>query len=797
MLVKINWLRELVDLKGITDQDIIGSLPKHALEVDGVSKVLKGTNLTIGHVLECEPHPNSDHLSLCKVDVKTEVLQIVCGAPNVRKGQYVIVALVGAELLDGFKIKKAKIRGIESCGMICSLDELGLEHKYVPEEYQNGIYYFKNKVEVGSHPLEVLDFDDLVLDLAVTSNRADLMSMKGMAQEIGAIFRRPLLKEEYKIKYEKEQAEDILDIKIETEDCLLYTGFLVKDIEIKESPQFIKSRLIASGIRPINNVVDITNYILMLFGQPLHAFDYDKVGNTILVRKANSNEMINTLDGTLRKLKIEDILITDGIKGIALAGVMGGLETEITSDTKNILLEAAVFNPRQIRRTSRRLDLVSESSIRYERGVDVNQTVKAGEYACYLFQKYANAKVYQGYASEGTLYLGDKTISLKVKEVNSILGVKIKEDEIIEILESLGFEVEKEKATLLVTVPNRRLDINIKEDLIEEIARLYGYDKMPNTLPSMPLAGGLSVYQKERRKLRRTLASLGLNEVMNYSLLDKDANKQFVLNPNSNLEELKVLQPLSSEHEYLRQNLAVGLVQTAKYNQARRESNLAVFEIGKVYYKLEEESKEREHLGILLSGKFIDGLWNKDADLKSNFYILKSILENVFPEYSFKYERLDYVAELHPGQAAKIIYNDKVVGMLGALHPEYASKHDLVDIYLLEVDLSKLLKKELEIKPYEKISKVPEVERDIALLVKDEIKAGELIDVIKDVKSRLVQDVYVFDLYKGEEIEKGYKSIALRIKLGSYETLTEKEINTLIERIYSALKTKLGAKLRD
>ncbi|HPX83612.1 MAG TPA: phenylalanine--tRNA ligase subunit beta, partial [Bacilli bacterium] len=693
-------------------------------------------------------------------------------------------------------IKKAKIRGIESCGMICSLDELGLEHKYVPEEYQNGIYYFKNKVEAGSDPLKALDFDDLVLDLAVTSNRADLMSMKGMAQEIGAIFRRPLLKEEYKIKYEKEQAEDILDIKIETKDCLLYTGFLVKDIEIKESPQFIKSRLIASGIRPINNVVDITNYILMLFGQPLHAFDYDKVGNTILVRKAK-NESINTLDGSLRKLKDEDILITDGKRGIALAGVMGGLETEITEDTKNILLEAAVFNPKQIRRTSRRLDLVSESSIRYERGVDVNQTVKAGEYACYLFQKYASAKIYQGYASEGTLYIGDKTIPLKVKEVNSILGVKIKEDEIIAILESLGFEVEKEKTTLLVTVPNRRLDINIKEDLIEEIARLYGYDKMPNTLPAMSNAGGMSVYQKERRKLRRTLASLGLNEVMNYSLLDKDANKEFVLDPNNNWEELKVLQPLSSEHEYLRQNLAVGLVQTAKYNQARRESNLALFEIGKVYYKLEEESKEREHLGILLSGKFIDGLWNKSADLKNNFYLLKSILENIFPESSFKYEKLDYIAELHPGQAAKIIYNDKVVGMLGALHPEYASKHDLVDIYLLEVDLNALLKKELEIKPYEKISKVPEVERDIALLVKDEIKAGDLIDVIKDVKTKVIQDVYVFDLYKGEAIEKGYKSIALRIKLGSYETLIEKEINTLMDRIYSALKTKLGAKLRD
>ncbi|HOC97626.1 MAG TPA: phenylalanine--tRNA ligase subunit beta [Bacilli bacterium] len=796
MLVKINWLREFVDLKEITDQEIIDSLPKHALEVDGVSKVLKGTNLIVGHVLECEPHPNSDHLSLCKVDVKTEVLQIVCGAPNVRKGQYVIVALVGAELLDGFKIKKAKIRGIESCGMICSLDELGLEHKYVPEEYQNGIYYFKNKVEAGSDPLKALDFDDLVLDLAVTSNRADLMSMKGMAQEIGAIFRRPLLKEEYKIKYEKEQAEDILDIKIETKDCLLYTGFLVKDIEIKESPQFIKSRLIASGIRPINNVVDITNYILMLFGQPLHAFDYDKVGNTILVRKAK-NESINTLDGSLRKLKDEDILITDGKRGIALAGVMGGLETEITEDTKNILLEAAVFNPKQIRRTSRRLDLVSESSIRYERGVDVNQTVKAGEYACYLFQKYASAKIYQGYASEGTLYIGDKTIPLKVKEVNSILGVKIKENEIIAILESLGFEVEKEKTTLLVTVPNRRLDINIKEDLIEEIARLYGYDKMPNTLPAMSNAGGMSVYQKERRKLRRTLASLGLNEVMNYSLLDKDANKEFVLDPNNNWEELKVLQPLSSEHEYLRQNLAVGLVQTAKYNQARRESNLALFEIGKVYYKLEEESKEREHLGILLSGKFIDGLWNKSADLKNNFYLLKSILENIFPESSFKYEKLDYIAELHPGQAAKIIYNDKVVGMLGALHPEYASKHDLVDIYLLEVDLNALLKKELEIKPYEKISKVPEVERDIALLVKDEIKAGDLIDVIKDVKTKVIQDVYVFDLYKGEAIEKGYKSIALRIKLGSYETLIEKEINTLMDRIYSALKTKLGAKLRD
>ena len=471
MNVKLDWLKELVDLEGLNLDEIVNKLSLYSTEVEGVSRVVSGTNLVIGHILECEMHPDSDHLHVCKVDVGEEVLQIVCGAPNIKKGLYVIVAKIDAVLPGDFKIKKSKIRGVESCGMICSLKEIGMESKFIPAIYADGIYYFNDEVKPGSSALDALGLADPVLELGLTPNRSDLFSMLGVAYEAAACFNRPLKP----LRYEEIKGEfkEKVDVKIDTPLCKMYYARCFKDLEIKESPRWLKTRLISFGTRPINNVVDITNYILALFGQPLHSFDSDKLGKKIVVRNALDGEKIVTLDNIERTLDSKDIVITDGKDPVAIAGVMGGLSTEITPETKNMTLEVAQFDPTSIRLTSQKLNLRSESSNRFEKGIDSNRSLLALEYATYLLKTLCNAKVSSEIAFSGELEPKEKEINVTSDFISKALGIKLTTDEIKEVLERLNFKVEVKADNIKVLVPSRRMDVNIPDDLVEEVGLTY------------------------------------------------------------------------------------------------------------------------------------------------------------------------------------------------------------------------------------------------------------------------------------------------------------------------------------
>lgn len=799
MLVNLEWLKELVDLEGLSTKEIVDKLSLYSIEVESVNRIVEGTNLVIGHVEECVKHLDSDHLSICQVNVGNETLQIICGAPNIKKGLNVIVALNGALLPNGIKIKKSKIRGVESNGMICSLQEIGMEKKYIADEYQNGIYYFKDEVEIGGNPLKALELDTDIIELGLTPNRGDLLSMLGVAYEVSAILNRPLKKLTYDLSYTNEYSKDYIKVINESKDCYLYKAQIVKDITIKSSPQWLNSRLIAFGIRPINNVVDITNYILALFGQPLHAFDYDKLGNTILIRNANKDETIITLDDIERSLEEEDVVITDGENPIAIAGVMGGRNTEITNHTKNIVIEAAVFNPVSIRKTSLRLGLRSESSIRFEKIVDINRTELALNYTNYLLQKYADAKIMKDALSEGINKVEDTSIELSEDDVKKYLGIAISKEEIKSIFKRLGFAFSTKGNNLIIKVPNRRNEIKIKADLIEEIVRIYGYDKLPETIPYSDLVGTLTNIQKKRRLIKNCLVGLGLNEVINYSLVSDKQNELFKYNQVEKSKDITLLMPLSAERKNLRRSLLQGLVENAKYNFSRKIFDLALFEVGKVYYNKNDENHEDEVLSILMSNKYTNTLWKGETQ-KVDFYLLKGLLDLLFAKLKVEvtYKPVDLVSDqMHPKRSAFIYYNNNKIGYIGELHPKYSKENDLHDIYVAEIMLNDLLSFEPETTRFMQISKTPTMERDIALVIDKDVLAADIITTIRNTDKKLLKDAEIFDVYTGKNVDDGKLSIAIKLTFSSFDTLTDEVVNKKVNKIVSELNNKFNAVLRS
>lgn len=796
MRVKLNWLNELVDLSDLTTKEIVDTLSLHSTEIESVEKVVSGTNLVVGHVLTCVNHPDSDHLHITTVDVGTETLQIVCGAPNIKAGLYVIVALVGAELPGGIKIKRAKVRGVESCGMICSLAEIGMEKKYIDELYASGIYYFNREVKPGTPALTELGFDDDVLELGLTPNRGDLMSMLGVGYEVSAVFNRPLYIPTATAKECECLNKDLISVKVETDKCLAYYAKVIKDVKIKKSPDWLISRLIAFGIRPINNAVDITNYILALFGQPLHAFDYKLLGKEIVVRNAKENEEMTTLDGIKRSLLPTDILITDGKKPVALAGVMGGENTAVNDDTKDIVLEAAVFDPISIRKTYTRLDLRSESSVRFEKGVDLNRTKYALEYACFLFQELCDAKIASGDVFDGIKYIEPKEIKVNSTYVSNYLGIKVNSDNIVDIMERLGFDANSDKDEILIKVPNRRPDITIKQDIIEEVGRIHGYEELPVTLPSTPLAGKLTNYQKRRRELKHALTYRGLVESVNYSL--RENNDEFTYLFAENDEDVKLLMPISSERNVLRRSLVPSMLDNVIYAANRKLNDVALFEIGKVYNYNNGSYHEKEHLAIAMTGSFTSTLW-KGTNETVDFYLLKGIINSAFLPLGIEFTYLPIdkeIKEMHPLRTAKIMWNEKTVGYIGELHPKYAQDKDLKDVYVAEIDVHEILGLVEPVKVYTPVTKVPSVERDLALVAKKDVLAYDIIKTIKDVDKKLISDVILFDLYEGERIASDLKSIALRIVFTSNETLTDDLVNNKVNKILKTLEKNLGVTLR-
>lgn len=798
MKVNLGWLNELIDLSDLSIDEIVNKLSLYSVEVEEFGRMVDIENLVIGRVMIKEKHPNADKLSVCTVNVGDKVLQIVCGAPNVEAGQDVIVAKIGAVLPGDFKIKKSKIRGVESFGMICSLKELGIESKYILDKFQDGIFYFEEPVRPGDNPLKVLGWDNYILDLDITPDRGDLLSMVGMAYEMSALFNRPLKPLAYELKNKGQNSLDIIEVDSTTDKCLSYYAKVFTDVVIKPSPSWLTSRLIAFGIRPINNVVDITNYILALFGQPLHAFDYEKLGNKILVRQAHQNEEVITLDNIKRKLNPEDIVITDSKEVVAIAGVMGALNTEVTIQTKSIVLEAAVFDPSSVRRTSSKLNLRSESSIRFGRGIDINRTKEALDYASYLLETLADAKAHPENAFVGIDRVSEKKVKLSIDKLNRYLGTSISREEVLDIIRRLGFNHIFEKEDLIVLVPSRRLDINIEEDLIEEIIRIYGYDNLPLTIPKTAVKGQLSSRQHLIRLIQDTMSTLGSLELINYTLLHEDKIGQFNILPHHSVATpIKLLMPLSEERSTIRLSLLSNLIENVKYNFARKNTNVNLFEIGNIYYYQDEKVTEETLFAGVLANEYKNS-WNNEKEIV-DFYLVKGLLDVVFKKINCNVSYETYKGncpELHPNKTALIKLENEVIGYIGELHPQYAQANDIENVYIFEIKLDKIISQDIAVKKFASIPKHLDVQRDIAIVVDKNIEVGLLIETIRK-SSKIISKVQVFDVYVGEKVKATEKSVAIKIFFNSNEPLTDDLINQNVSKIIQVLSEKHNAKLRD
>lgn len=809
MLVSLNGLKKYVDYGDLSAEQLAELITKSGIEVDGIDYVVseKSENIVVGHVLSCEKHPDADKLNLCQVDVGTETLQIICGAANVAKGQKVVVAKPGAVLPGNFKIKLVKLRGIESNGMICSLTELGVPEKFVPPVFAEGIIELPADTVVGEPVTDLLNLDDAVLEFDLTPNRADALSMIGVAYEVAAILDKEVNLPNPEVETTDENVADYISVHSEDADlCAYYGAFVIKDVEIAPSPLWMQNALLAAGIRPINNVVDITNYVLMEYGQPLHAFDYDLLGSKeIVVRRAKAAEELVTLDGKTRKLTEENLLITNGKEGIALAGVMGGANTEVNEQTKTVLLETAYFDAQTVRKAVNETGLRSDASTRFEKGVDPSRVREAGLRACELLVTYANGKLVDDAAEFNALQIEETKIDMNADEVNRRLGTEISIEEMETILRKLRFEFTRDGADFVVTIPTRRGDLTIFEDMLEEVARIYGYDNLPYTLPAnASTPGGLTAAQQLKRNIKAYLQSAGLSEAITYSLTNEEKAKQLV-SPELKVEKLhpvKLAMPMSGDHEYLRLSLLPELLNVLTYNVARKQTDLAFYEAGSIFLSEEAEVSKQpvEHarLAGALTGRWVEHKWQQ-VNTPVDFYVVKGIIEGLFAylnlEVSFTQASM---ADMHPGRCATVSVDGKVIGFLGQIHPLLAKEHDLKETYVFDLDLAFLLASASDAFTYHAIPKHPSNMRDVAFVVDRSIAAGDIQVEIERVAGALVKKVEAFDVYVGENVEETEKSIAFALHFQDpARTLTDEEVDEKFQAVVEAVNAKFGSYLRS
>ena len=789
MILSRNFVKDYIDLPDELDIKTIGEdMTRVGNEYDEARKFIDCTKLVIGEIIECVEHPDSDHLHVCKVNIGTDVLQIVCGAPNARVGIKVIVALVGAKLPE-IEIKAGNIRGVESYGMMCSLAELGLDNKFLKPEDKEGIAELGSDAVVGEDPIKYLGFDDEIVDFELTANRGDLLSMLGMAYELGAVYDKPVKSIDLSHGESGEDINNSFKVDVKTDNCSLFLAKKVENVQIKESPAFIKNRLMACGIRPINNVVDISNYVMLELGQPLHFYDSDNLGDTIVVRMAENGEKLTTLDEIERTLDDNDIVIANKEKSVGLAGVMGGLETEVTTQTKNVIVEAAIFDGVKVRKTSKKI-VRSEASNRFEKGLDSKRTYMAIERACQMLEKYAGGTVITGMCKHDQTNTADKKITISYKNVNDVLGSNISKDEILDVFRKLGFTCEANDIDVTVTVPSRRLDISIKEDLIEEVSRIYGVDNIEGTIPVMGQKMG--DYDNTIRSIRHKMSELGLNETLTYILVnDKDAHKF----TTDKFEELKLLDPITEDRNTLRYSVIPSLVKTYEYNKAHYNKDISIFEVGKGFFKKGEEYGENQKVAALMTGKYYIGVGNQ---ANVDFYVIKGIVEELLDylgyanRYSFVIPK-EIPAEFHPGQVAEINVNADSVGIVGKLHPSQTKD----SVYAMEINLDKLLAKRVGKMKYKEIPTFPNVNKDVAFVMDKSKTSKEIEMVIKKAGGNLLTNIEVFDVYTGENVGENEKSIAYSLTFNdSKKTLTEEEITPIFEKIIETVENKCGVKLR-
>lgn len=802
MKVPVSWLKDYVDINVSTDK-LVDALTLSGSKVEDVERPGEEiSNVVLGRIVSVEKHPNADRLLVVQVNVGREVLQIVTGAQNVSAGDYVPVALHGSTLPGGVKIKRGKLRGLESDGMLCSIQELGLTKDDYPEADEDGIFILNNicsnipDQELGKDIKEILGLDDTVIEFEITSNRPDCLSVVGIARETAATLKGKLKKPEIILKEEGDEASKYAQVEIKDSDlCYRYAARIVTDVKVGPSPEWMRRRLRMAGVRPINNIVDITNYVMLELGQPMHAFDLSFISDSkIIVRRANDNEIIRTLDGQERKLDSSMLVIADSEKPVAVAGVMGGENSEIIESTKTVLLESANFNAVSVRLTAKKLGLRTESSSRFEKGLDVENVILAINRAAQLIEELGAGKVCKGIIDCFPGKKPERTLKLRPDRINALLGTSISEDRMIEILESLELKVDRD--SMMITVPGFRQDIEREADIAEEIARIYDYNNIePTLLPGKALSIGMKTYpQKIEDMIMNAMISCGLSEVYTYSFTSPKVFDRLRIPQESDLRKSIVISnPLGEDYSIMRTTTIPDMLGVISRNYNRKVEEASLFELSFVYlpHKLpiEDLPEEKKVLTIGMYGNV-------------DFFDLKGIVEELFDtlgieNYEFEAERDN--PTFHPGRTANIILNNQSIGIIGEIHPDVAEEFECPErTYIGVIDVKPLVENSKTEVSYKPLPKFPAVTRDIAILLDEKIPAASVEKIIKENGGKLIENINLFDVYKGKQIPDGMKSMAYSIVFRAEDrTLTDQEVNKVMDKILSTLKESLNAKLRE
>lgn len=803
MKISYNWIKQYLDLD-VSAVDLAEKIERTSVEVDSVVTPSAGLKkIVVGHVLKMEAHPDSDHLHVCQIDVgDDQPSQIVCGAPNVAAGQMVIVALPGSRIADNVKIRRSKMRGVESDGMVCALQEIGFSEDVVPKEYADGIYVLPADAVPGEPVFDYLGMNDSLIDLDVTPNRGDMLSLNGTLRDLAAIYDQPVTLDTPHVNETGRAIDKQLQLHVEATLAPQYRMRLVRGLHIAPSPMWLQIRLWNAGIRPINNVVDVTNYIMLKYGQPLHAFDYDKFnGQDVYVRHAQAGETLTTLDEGEHELDVNDIVIADSQAPIALAGVMGGQSTAITNGTQTVAIEAAVFEHDHIRKAAQRHNLHTDAAQRFERGVNQAGVQAAVDAAAQLLTDLAAGDVQTGTAVGSANLPQPAVISLTLTHVNAVLGTDLPMDQVVHILESLGFSVSVAGDQLTVTVPIRRNDIHIGADLLEEIARIYGYDNLPATLPTGRMTlGRLTDAQRLMRATRKSLEGLGLNQAISYALTTEAKAKMFLTNAAS--LTTKLAWPMSADHAVLRMNMITGLLDDIAYNTARKVKDVALYEQGRVFYRTEGQDRpgEEEHIAGAITGTLEAEAWNQ-PEQAVDFYQLKGIVAAYLQDMAVKGD-VTYVAnstmpEMHPGRTADILVHGHKIGFIGQVHPTIAKQFKIGATYVFELNLQAIIEMPKQENQYTVISRYPAITRDVAMLVDQTVTNEQIVALINKRGGAYLQSVKLFDVYAGVKVPAGKKSLAYTLTYqDKNETLVDDAVNQAFEKVTKRLQDEFGAEIR-
>ncbi len=798
MKLSLNWLNDFIDLSDLSVDQIVDQMVKCGFEVESVEKMSSGTNLVVGKVVECKDHPDSDHLHVTKTDIGGEILDIVCGAPNCREGLKVIVAKAGA-MLPGGEIRKGVIRGQESNGMLCSLKELGVDESLLPEDScsHDGIEELDDRFEVGDTDiLKKLGYDDTILDVSVYANRPDCLSMYAMACEMGAILDRKVTLPDYAGKAEIGGKSDFILTSV-SKNCPHFLAKVVNHVKIKESPEWMKAHLRANGVKCINNLVDISNYVMLETGQPLHFYDLrSNTAREITVRDDYEGPYV-ALDGIEYQIEKGDLMITSEGKPIGIAGIMGGDNTKILEDTSSLIIEAALFDHAQIRRTSNRLGLQTEAAARFSKGLEPLSQNKAVDRAVQLLIELADADGFEETVEYGKADYEPYEIRESLSHLNALIGKKYTMDEAVDVMRKLGFEYRIEDDDFITKIPSHRAcDLKIREDIDEEIVRLTDFDDLTSTLPLMPqTVGRLSRIQGMRRTIRDILTKGGFYDTVNYSLVSKKFIDESLL---ASGEAVELVSPLSDARRYVRTSLMNSLLETLSHNLDHNNENVKLFEISKIYSSKGEE----ERLGIIMEGDLIEEKV-KHLEVGSDFYVMKGIVLQILSALGFEMGRISIrandadVKHFHPYQSALLMMDGKILCIFGKLHPSYLRSLKLNDVYYCEMMLDPLAEANPAKVKAPVLSKYPSVSRDVSLMLKDDVKAADLIASVRKTGGKLVKKAEVFDVYQGEHIDKGYKSVSLNIVYEDLEkTLKAEDVNEVHAKVLNDLISRFGAQQR-